>query len=33
VKDKEAYQFHQAVIYHRDYTLKNLLPKHGLVVL
>ena len=29
----EVYQFHQAVIYHRDYALKNLLPKHGLVVL
>ncbi|MDQ6976092.1 MAG: hypothetical protein Q9M22_05955, partial [Mariprofundaceae bacterium] len=30
---KEVYQFHQAAIYHRDYTLKNLLPKHGIVVL
>lgn len=33
MKDIEVYQFHQAVIYHRDYTLKNLLPKHKLVVL
>ena len=33
ITDYEVYQFHQAVIYHRDYTLKNLLPKHGLVVL
>ena len=33
MKEKEAYKFHQAVIYHRDYTLKNLLPKHGIVVL
>jgi len=31
--EKEVYQFHQAAIYHRDYTLKNLLPKHGIVVL
>lgn len=30
---KEVYQFHQAAIYHRDYTLKQLLPKHGIVVL
>ncbi|MDQ6955266.1 MAG: hypothetical protein Q9M20_07465 [Mariprofundaceae bacterium] len=30
---KEVYQFHQAAIYHRDYTLKNLLPKHGISVL
>ncbi|MDQ6986703.1 MAG: hypothetical protein Q9M25_02730 [Mariprofundaceae bacterium] len=29
----EVYQFHQAAIYHRDYTLKQLLPRHGLVVL
>ncbi len=33
MKRKEVYQFHQAAIYHRDYTLKNLLPKHGIVVL
>lgn len=33
MKEIEVYQFHQAVIYHRDYTLKNLLPKHGIVVL
>jgi predicted transcriptional regulator len=30
---KEVYQFHQAAIYHRDYTLKQLLPRHGIVVL
>jgi len=29
----EVYQFHQAAIYHRDYTLKQLLPQHGIVVL
>jgi len=29
----EVYQFHQAAIYHRDYTLKQLLPRHGIVVL
>jgi len=28
-----VYQFHQAAIYHRDYTLKQLLPRHGIVVL
>jgi len=33
MKEKEVYQFHQAAIYHRDYTLKNLLPKHGIIVL
>jgi predicted transcriptional regulator len=33
MKEKEVYQFHQAAIYHRDYTLKNLLPKYGVVVL
>jgi len=33
MKEKEVYKFHQAAIYHRDYTLKNLLPKHGIVVL
>ncbi len=31
--EKEVYKFHQAAIYHRDYTLKQLLPKHGIVVL
>lgn len=30
---KEVYHFHQAAIYHRDYTLKQLLPKHGIMVL
>ena len=30
---KDVYKFHQAAIYHRDYTLKQLLPKHGIVVL
>ncbi|MBL4774739.1 MAG: hypothetical protein JKY87_01590 [Mariprofundus sp.] len=30
---KEVYQFHQAAIYHRDYTLKCLLPKHGVIVI
>jgi len=30
---KEVYQFHQAAIYHRDYTLKQLLPRHGIAVL
>jgi len=29
----EVYQFHQAAIYHRDYTLKQLLPQQGIVVL
>jgi hypothetical protein len=28
-----VYQFHQAAIYHRDYTLKQLLPRYGIVVL
>ena len=31
--EKEVYQFHQAAIYHRDYTLKQLLPKYGIIVL
>ncbi|MGV0036409.1 MAG: DUF6765 family protein [Candidatus Azotimanducaceae bacterium WSBS_2022_MAG_OTU7] len=31
--EKEVYKFHQAAIYHRDYTLKQLLPKHGILVL
>jgi len=30
---QDVYKFHQAAIYHRDYTLKQLLPKHGLIVL
>ncbi len=30
---KEVYHFHQAAIYHRDYTLKQLLPKRGIMVL
>lgn len=29
----DVYKFHQAAIYHRDYTLKQLLPKYGIVVL
>lgn len=29
----DVYKFHQAAIYHRDFTLKQLLPKHGIVVL
>jgi len=32
MREKEVYRFHQAAIYHRDYTLKQLLPKHGIVV-
>lgn len=28
----EVYKFHQAASYHRVYTLKQLLPKHGIVV-
>ncbi len=31
--EKEVYKFHQAATYHRDYTLKHLLPKHGIVVI
>lgn len=31
--EKDVYKFHQAAIYHRDYTLKQLLPRHGIVVL
>ena len=30
---KEVYQFHQAAIYHRNYTLKQLLPRNGITVL
>jgi len=33
VTEQGIYQFHQAATYHRDYTLKELLPKNGLVVL
>jgi len=33
VSNMEVYHFHQAATYHRDYTLKTLLPKHGIVVL
>jgi len=29
----DVYKFHLAAIYHRNYTLKDLLPKHGLVIL
>jgi len=29
----DVYKFHQAAIYHRDHTLKQLLPRHGIVVL
>lgn len=29
----DIYRFHQAAIYHRDYTLKQLLPKHGILVI
>jgi len=29
---KHVYKFHQAAIYHRNYTLKQLLPKHGIMV-
>lgn len=31
--DKNVYKFHQAAIYHRNYTLKQLLPKHKIMVL
>lgn len=31
--DKNVYKFHQAAIYHRNYTLKQLLPKHNIMVL
>lgn len=30
---KDVYNFHQAAAYHRNYTLKQLLPKHGILVL
>lgn len=33
VVDQEIYRFHQAAVYHRDYTMKQLLPRHGIVVL
>ncbi len=31
--NKDVYRFHQAAIYHRNYTLKQLLPKHSIMVL
>jgi len=31
--NKDVYRFHQAAAYHRNYTLKQLLPKHGIIVL
>ena len=31
-KDLNIYKFHQAADYHRHYTLKHLLPKHGIIV-
>jgi len=31
--EKDVYKFHQAAIYHRNYTLKQLLPKYGIIVL
>ena len=33
IAETDVYKFHQAALYHRDYTLKQLLPKHGIVVL
>lgn len=33
VVGQEVYRFHQAAVYHRDYTMKQLLPRHGIVVL
>jgi len=33
IVNSDVYKFHQAAIYHRDYTLKQLLPKHGIAVL
>jgi len=30
---RHVYKFHQAAIYHRNYTLKQLLPKHGIMVI
>ncbi|MGI9549435.1 MAG: DUF6765 family protein [Bdellovibrionales bacterium] len=32
VSKLDIYKFHQAADYHRHYTLKNLLPKHGIVI-
>ncbi|WP_261843837.1 DUF6765 family protein [Aliamphritea ceti] len=29
----DVYRFHQAAAYHRNYTLKQLLPRHGILVL
>ncbi|KAF3981591.1 MAG: hypothetical protein HFP78_06360 [Methylococcales symbiont of Hymedesmia sp. n. MRB-2018] len=31
--ETNVYKFHQAAIYHRNYTLKQLLPKHNIMVL
>lgn len=31
--NKHVYKFHQAAIYHRNYVLKQLLPKHNILVL
>lgn len=31
--DRDVYKFHQAAIYHRNYTLKQLLPSHNIMVL
>jgi len=33
ISQQDIYQFHQAVSYHRNYTLKDLLPRYGVVVL
>ena len=30
--DLDVYKFHQAAVYHRYYVLKDLLPRHGIVV-
>ncbi len=31
--DTNVYKFHQAAVYHRNYTLKQLLPKHSILVI
>ena len=33
IANTEIYRFYQAAIYHRDYTLKQLLPRHGIIVI
>lgn len=33
ITQQDIYQFHQAANYHRNYTLKELLPRYGIVVL